>query len=84
MPPLRAIHRDRVQMGSLCPSRFSARLQESSVCRHEPRQHRRDQLYHLHGLARLLAECLAICDEVAMDAGRELNRELYRLVVWNC
>ena len=64
-----------------CLLAFSSHSPEGSVCRHESCQHRRHELCGLKGLSSVPAEHLGVSNEVAMDRGRQLNGELYWLVV---
>jgi L-lactate dehydrogenase len=60
------------------------RPRECAVGRHEPRQHGRNELGGLESFSRRLTrEGLGVGDEIAMQRRRQLDRHLYRLVVFD-
>jgi len=65
-------------------SHLASCLPEPFVGRHESLEHRRDKLGGIgRRLVALTADRLGICDEIAMNGGRQLDGELDGLVVWD-
>jgi DNA-binding transcriptional LysR family regulator len=60
---------------------FSARSQEGTVCGHDAREHRTNELRRLQCLSVLTRQPLCIRDKIAMNCGRQLHGKLDRLVV---
>lgn len=59
-------------------------LRKCAVSRHEPRQHRRNELQRVHRTAGLASNRLRVCKEIPMDGRWQLGRNLHRLFVGNC
>jgi len=59
-----------------------AHLREPPIRRHEPRDHRREQLGGLDRLPALATKNLRICKKIAMQRGGQFHRYLHRLVVF--
>jgi hypothetical protein len=59
-----------------------AEFREPPIRRHEPIDHRRDQLGGIDGFAAFAAKDLRICDKIAVKGGGQFHRDLHRLVVF--
>jgi len=66
-----------------CLSFFSTGSCKCSICGHESRQHRCDELGWVNGLAGFSTKHVGVGDQVPVDLGRELDRKLHRLIIWN-
>jgi len=63
----------------------SAGLCKSSIGRHEPSQHRRNQLGRIaYGLSGLAGQNLSVGYQIAMYVRRQFERELDRLSILEC